>query len=63
MWSGSAVVDRQGPVLLYTSVLDGSLDLGRVALARPLDDDLVRWRKHVGNPVLEPPHALDLAHF
>ena len=63
VWSGSAVLDRQGPVLLYTSVVDGSLDRGRVALARPVDDDLVRWRKHAGNPVLEPPRDLDLAHF
>jgi beta-fructofuranosidase len=54
VWSGSAVVDAVGPVLLYTSVVDGRLDLGRIALARPLDGDLVGWRKHVGNPVLEP---------
>jgi beta-fructofuranosidase len=63
VWSGSAVVDDAGPVLLYTSVLDGHLDLGRVALARPADDDLVSWRKHVGGPVLVPPADLDLAHF
>jgi beta-fructofuranosidase len=63
VWSGSAVVDRQGPVLLFTSVGGGSPGLGRVALARPLDDGLLRWRKHVGNPVLEPPPDLDLAHF
>ncbi len=63
VWSGSAVVDERGPVLLYTSVRDGQLDLGRVALARPLDGDLVGWRKHAGNPVLEPPPDLGLAHF
>lgn len=63
VWSGSAVADRQGPVLLYTSVLDGNLERGRVALARPLDDGLIGWRKHAGNPVLEPPPDLDLAHF
>ena len=63
VWSGSAVVDSSGPVLLYTSVLDRNLDLGRVALARPLDDDLLTWRKHAGGPVLEPPRELDLTHF
>jgi beta-fructofuranosidase len=63
VWSGSAVVDSVGPVLLYTSVVNGSHDLGRVALARPLDDDLVAWRKHAGNPVLEPPPDLDLIHY
>jgi beta-fructofuranosidase len=63
VWSGSAAIDRDGPVLLYTSVVGGRLDLGRVALARPLDDGLVRWRKHAGNPVLEPPGEPDLTHF
>ena len=57
VWSGSAVVDESGPVLLYTSVLDPHLDLGRVALARPLDDDLLTWRKHAGGPVLHAPPA------
>ncbi|HZB47665.1 MAG TPA: glycoside hydrolase family 32 protein [Mycobacteriales bacterium] len=63
VWSGSAAVDERGPVLLYTSVRDGTADLGRVALARPLDDGLVRWRKHAGNPVLEPPDGLGVTHF
>lgn len=63
VWSGSAVLDGSGPVLLYTSVLDGRLDLGRIALARPLDGELVSWRKHVGGPVLDPPAGLPLTHF
>jgi beta-fructofuranosidase len=63
VWSGSAVVDEVGPVLLYTSVLDSHLDLGRVALARPRDDDLVTWRKDDGGPVLEAPADLELTHF
>ena len=63
VWSGSAVVDESGPVLLYTSVLDPHLDLGRVALARPLDDDLLTWRKHVGGPVLHAPGHLNPTHF
>lgn len=29
VWSGSAVVDRSGPVIVYTSVVDGRLELGR----------------------------------
>jgi len=49
--------------LIYTSVLDGRLDLGRIALARPLDDELVAWAKHAGGPVLEPPHDPNLTHF
>jgi beta-fructofuranosidase len=63
VWSGSAAVDAAGPVLLYTSVLDGRLDEGRVALARPLDGELVRWRKHAGNPVLEAPAEPGLRGF
>lgn len=62
VWSGSAVVDGRGPVLVYTSVRTDRLDLGRVALARPVDDDLVGWRKH-GGPVLEPPAGLGVTHF
>lgn len=63
VWSGSAVVDAAGPVLLYTSVLDGRLELGRIALARPADEDLLRWHKQAGGPVLEPPVDLDLSRF
>ena len=63
VWSGSAVVDARGPVLLYTSVLQGHADIGRIALARPVDGELVGWRKHAGNPVLEATPDLDLTHF
>jgi len=45
VWSGSAVRDVGGPVLVYTSVAGEDLDRGRIALARPLDAGLVRWRK------------------
>src|SRR6266536_3140945 len=45
VWSCSAVVDRSGPVIVYTSVVDGRLELGRVGLARALDEDLIAWRK------------------
>ncbi len=62
VWSGSAAVDEHGPALLYTSVRADRLDLGRVALARPVDDGLVRWRKH-GGPVLAAPDGLGLTHF
>src|SRR5207244_13223076 len=55
--------DAAGLGLPYTRGLSGSRDLGRVALARPLDDDLVTWRKHAGNPVVEPPPGVDLTHF
>ena len=61
VWSGSAVLDGGGPVLVYTSVAADDLDLGRVALARPLDAGLVRWRKD--GVVLRPPADPDLVAF
>jgi beta-fructofuranosidase len=61
VWSGSAVLDAGGPVLVYTSVAGPDLDLGRVALARPLDAGLVRWRKD--GVVLRPPADPDVVAF
>jgi beta-fructofuranosidase len=63
VWSGSAVIDAGGPVLVYTSVTGADLDLGRVALARPVDAGLVRWRKEPGGPVLAGPAHPDLVAF
>ena len=61
VWSGSAVLDADGPVLVYTSVAGDDLDRGAVALARPLDPALVRWRKD--GVVLRPPADPDVVAF
>ena len=45
-WSGSVVVDQGRPVLVYTSVLAGSTDLGRISLA----DGDASWRRWVPDP-------------
>jgi beta-fructofuranosidase len=63
VWSGSAVLDGGEPVLVYTSVAGDDLDHGRVALARPLDAGLVRWRKDPGGPVLRAPADPDVVAF
>jgi beta-fructofuranosidase len=62
-WSGSVVVDRGIPVIVYTSVLADNLHHGRVALAEG-DADWRRWTPDPAGPVL--PNAaveLDLAHL
>jgi beta-fructofuranosidase len=61
VWSGSAVLDGDGPVLAYTSVAGEDIDLGRIALARPLDAGLVRWRKD--GVVLRAPNDPDVVAF
>jgi beta-fructofuranosidase len=61
VWSGSAVLDGSGPVLVYTSVAGDDLDLGRIRLARPLDAGLVGWRKD--GVVLGPPADPDVLAF
>ncbi|CAN5469537.1 hypothetical protein BH10ACT10_BH10ACT10_15910 [soil metagenome] len=54
-WTG-CVVD--GPTILYTSVCDPDRDHGRIRTARPVDDDLVAWRRLDG--VLEAPDGVDV---
>jgi beta-fructofuranosidase len=61
VWSGSAVLDGDGPVLVYTSVAGDDLDRGAIALARPLDAELVGWRKD--GVVLRPPADPDVVAF
>jgi len=53
-WSGSVAVDRGRPVIVYTSVLAGSPDLGRIALA-PGDEAWRRWSADPGGPVVPAP--------
>jgi beta-fructofuranosidase len=63
-WSGAVVVpDGEPPVIVYTSVLADSIDLGRVALATG-DPDWQQWTPDPSGPVLlAPPDGLDLAVF
>lgn len=63
-WSGSVVVEADGtPVIVYTSVLAGSLDAGRIALAHG-DRDWRRWLPDPGGPVLGgPPAEPAMSHF
>ena len=64
-WSGCAIDNGGFPTILYTGV-QGDYNLPRsqrVCLATS-DDDLLRWRKHPGNPVLaQPPDHLDVTGF
>ncbi len=53
-WSGSVVVDQGHPVLVYTSVLAGSTDLGRIALAHG-DASWRHWAPDPGGPVIAAP--------
>lgn len=63
-WSGSVVVADDGtPVIVYTSVLAGALDTGRIALAHG-DREWRRWAPDPGGPVLDgPPARLGMTHF
>lgn len=63
-WSGSVAVRDDGvPVIIYTSVLAGQLDVGRIALATG-DLGWRHWTADPGPPVLPgPPPTLDVAHF
>lgn len=63
VWSGAAAMDGSGPVLLYTSVVAGQLDTGRVRVARPLDETLIRWRKDADVLRLRAPSGVDVTHF
>ena len=61
-WSGSVVVDRGRPVIVYTSVLAEDPGQGRVALAEG-DPGWRRWTPDPAGPVLgAPAPELGLAH-
>ena len=57
-WTGCLVVGPDGPTILYTSVSEPDRDLGRIRAARPLDDDLVTWRRH--EVTLERPDGVEV---
>jgi beta-fructofuranosidase len=63
-WSGSVIVRDDGvPVIVYTSVLAGQLDAGRIALATG-EPGWRLWAADVGGPVLSgPPPELGMTHF
>jgi len=52
-YSGVAVVNNGVPTLVYLGVPDG------MCLATSQDDDLIRWTKHPGNPVIPVPKRGD----
>lgn len=58
-WSGCAVDDHGVPTLVYTGLRGREQ---RTCLATG-GDDLLRWEKYAGNPVIEPPPGLDLVGF
>ena len=62
-FSGSAVIDRGVPTLIYTGILHGLQDapvmLGRSQCIATSDDGMLTWRKHPANPVIpHPPPGL-----
>ena len=64
-FSGSAVIDRGVPTLVYTGILHGLQDapvmLGRSQCIATSDDGMLTWRKHPANPVIPhpPPELVD----
>jgi beta-fructofuranosidase len=58
-WSGSTALIDGRPVVHYTGVLDG---VQATCRAEPLDDDLVRWVKDPGNPVVRAPDHEPIHH-
>jgi len=61
IWTGSLVEGPDGTRVLYTSVSDDDIVIGRVRIARPLDADWETWAK--GSVVIEAPPGLDLVGF
>lgn len=66
-FSGCAIVHEGRPMIFYTGTqahAAGTLPFAQhTNIALPLDDELVQWQKYEGNPVIEPPAALDLIGF
>ena len=58
VWTGSLVQDDDRTRILYTSVVQPDIGLGRVRLATPVDDTWDAWTK--GDIVVRPPEHLDL---
>ena len=62
-WSGSVVTTPEGAParLFYTSVDEENVDLGRVRVARPLDESWERWQK--GEVLAAPPPSVSARVF
>jgi beta-fructofuranosidase len=59
IWTGSLIRDASGDAqILYTSVVQPGIGIGRVRVARPADATWDEWVK--GDVVVEPPADLDL---
>ncbi|TGN64123.1 glycoside hydrolase family 32 protein [Nocardioides eburneiflavus] len=58
IWTGSLVRDGDDARILYTSVVQPDIGLGRVRLAAPTDSTWDEWTK--GEVVIVPPEDLDL---
>ncbi|MCB2153796.1 glycoside hydrolase family 32 protein [bacterium] len=57
VWSGSIVFDPDGrPMLFYTSIKNDRTprEYAEQMVAVPLDDDLIRWKRHSANPIMTP---------
>jgi len=66
VWSGCAVDRGNDVLLMYTGVRIGNDGVERQlpCVATSLDDDLIAWSRHPGNPVIEEtPPGLDLVYF
>lgn len=61
IWTGCLVQDEEGARILYTSVAQPDLGLGRVRVADPVDESWNAWTK--GDIVVRPPEHLDLIAF
>lgn len=56
VWSGSAVHDQDGNLLIFYTSIHGHTPARHFAeqwVATPADPDLVTWEKHPGNPIME----------
>lgn len=58
IWTGCLIQDGSETRILYTSVAEPNLGLGRVRVATPDDESWDSWTK--GNIVVRPPEDLDL---
>lgn len=58
-WSGSTVLVGDRPVVYYTGVAEGEQ---RTCRAVPLDDELERWVKDDGNPIVRAPDDRAISH-
>ncbi|WP_201788494.1 glycoside hydrolase family 32 protein [Rathayibacter sp. VKM Ac-2630] len=61
IWTGSLVVAEDGARILYTSTVEADYALGRVRVARPVDESWDEWVK--GDVLVEPPADPDVVVF